>query len=107
MSDWKVGFKRALIDAIIDHGEVQKPFRSSEYFSFEDEQKLRKHVQAYIDYDGTGAPVDSSYWTDGDSFQSGEERACFSLSVKLHGESVHVRFIYKGTFSELIFAVLS
>lgn len=116
MSDWKAGFKRAVIDAIVAGG---MPVRANpSRFGWEDYDRARdiKSAIAYQGIDYTRSTYRESCWDEFmGTFYQGDTRVYgVDATIVLRGaheigdppgRSYHFR--WKGTASDLIQAVLS
>lgn len=62
MSDWRVGYRRALVDALVRLGSPLADRTSVYGWTHEDWQEIRAHVRSVgIDYERTGEPEDTSW----------------------------------------------
>lgn len=105
---WKIGFRRALIDAIVKNGSPLSPTPSAYGYLHSEWQAVRKLVSDVgVDYDRTGEPREVDWDEFRGTFYEGDTRRVgLDLDVVLRDGSTHA-FRYDGTVSDLISQVLA
>lgn len=105
--DWRKGFHRALIDAVVSHGSPVADDPSFYGWIHQQYAERIKNVHTVgIDYERTQAPKEDSWEVFMGTFYEGDTRV-YGLDltvVLLDGQTV--RFRYQGTLGELISAVV-
>lgn len=104
MSEWKAQFKRAMLDVIIEDGNPLQRQRHDTWILYNEVNALRERVQrSEIDYEASSY-AESKWWTDGDSFNTGEEKVGIDAEIVLVGYEI-IKFRYDGTVTDLIMAI--
>lgn len=105
MSDWKVEFKRALIDEIISSGSPVRDNPTSWGYLAPDWREIRDRVASIgVDYAKT-THEESRWWDGADTFNDGYEKIGIDAVVTLLDGSV-VKFRYDGSASDLIMSLV-
>ena len=108
MDDWRIGFHRALVDAIVHNGSPHDPTRSAYYGSSLPDNwvDVSSHVAAAgIDYANTPAPTDATWLQFGGTFN--EDTYVHGVDIELFlNDGTRQWYRYSGTISDLILAIV-
>ncbi len=108
--DWKAGFHRALIEAIVKNGSPHEPTKSPYWGSSLPDNwtnVMRVVGTVGIDYAATSAPVEASWSQFMGTFYEGDDRV-YGMDVELVlQDGTRHWWRYQGTASDLIQAVIA
>ncbi len=104
--DWRVGFKQAMVDALMQNGSPLDPKEDGWGWIHPSAMEIRKETASFaVDYESTT-------WTDNwmvkgaDTFHDGTRVELLDLTVRYHGHDPVV-YRYVGGVSDLISAVIN
>jgi hypothetical protein len=103
--DWKVGFKRAMVDALLKEGSPLDPLEDGWGWIHPDAEAIRKEMKFHaIDYRNT-TWTDNWITANADSFNEGTRKEVIDVTVRFFSHDPVV-FRYVGGVSDLISAVM-
>jgi hypothetical protein len=107
-ADWKTGFHRALVDAIVREGSPHDPARDGFYGSTLPNNWVEigpRVAEVGIDYANTPRPIEANWMEFGGTFDENERK--YGVDVELHLlDGTRVWYRYSGSISTLILAVV-
>lgn len=108
--DWRRGFHRALVDAIVREGGPHDPTQSAYWGSAlpDNWTEIGPHVaEVGIDYTKTPQPIEAEWYQFGGTFGDGDDRK-YGVDLELVLlDGTRVWYRYSGTISTLILAVVA
>lgn len=107
--DWRRGFHRALIDAVVRNGSPHDPDKDSYYGSSLPNNLAEigpRVAEAGIDYNSTPAPVEAGWTEFGGTFDEDQRKYGVDLELFLL-DGTRVWYRYSGTISTLILAIVT
>jgi len=108
-TDWKAGFHRALVDAIVRNGGPHDPAKSPWWGSSLPDnwmEVIGQVTAAGIDYTNTPRPIEAEWDEFGGTFYEWDTRK-YGMDLELHLlDGTRVWYRYSGSISELLLAVV-
>jgi hypothetical protein len=108
-SDWRRGFHRALVDAIVRNGSPHDPGKDGYYGSSLPDNSVEigpRVATVGIDYNNTPTPVEADWTEFGGTFDEDQRKYGVDLNLLLL-DGTRVWYRYDGTISTLIRAVVA
>lgn len=108
-TDWKEGFQRALVDAIVREGAPHDPAASSFWGSSLPDNWVEigpRVAEVGIDYANTPKPVEAEWTQFGGTFDGNDQKYGVDLELFLL-DGTRTWYRYSGNISDLILAVVA